>query len=92
MFRFILEILPIPAIPRPARMKNIAILVEAEILALVMIGILPMCISWVGKPGIVQGENHLQKEEIEGDEQLLEVEEFTQAPKRMDDDIVELMD
>ena len=62
------------------------------ITALVMIGILPMCISWVGKPGIVQEEHHLQKEEVEGDEQLLEVEEFTQAPKRMDDDIVELMD
>ena len=40
----------------------------------------------------MQEEHQLQKEEVEGDEQLLEVEEFTQAPKRMDDDIVELMD
>ena len=63
-----------------------------SITALVMIGILPMCISWVGKPGIVQGENHLQKEEIDESRQLLEVERLTQAPRSMDDEVVELLD
>ncbi len=63
-----------------------------SITALVMIGILPMCISWVGKPGIVQGENHLQKEEIDESRQLLDVERLTQAPRSMDDEVVELLD
>jgi len=62
------------------------------ITALVMIGILPICISWVGKPEIVQEEHHLQREEVEESGLLLEVEELTQAPRRMDDDVVELLD
>ncbi len=60
--------------------------------ALVMIGIMPICISWVGKPGILQKDHHPQKEDSDNAEQLLEVEGLAQSPRRIDDDIVELLD
>ncbi len=60
--------------------------------ALVMIGIMPICISWVGKPGILQKDHHPQKEDFDNAEQLLEVEGLAQSPRRIDDDIVELLD
>lgn len=62
------------------------------ITALVMIGILPMCISWIGKPEIEREENHIQKKDVDDSEQLLEVGKLTQEATRMDDDVVELLD
>mgnify|MGYP004178397281 CR=1 FL=1 len=62
------------------------------ITALVMLGLLPMLISWVGKP-IIEGGDKPQPPEVADDsERLPEVKTFTQSRANVDDDVVELLD
>ena len=65
------------------------------ITALVMMGILPMCISWIGQPDIgeigVVNQPQLT-EERNNSEHFPGVEKLTQEQTRMDDDVVELLD
>ena len=66
-----------------------------SITALVMMGILPMCISWIGQPNIekIGVVNQRQPAEEGSDsEHLPEVEKLTQERTIMDDDEVELLD
>jgi len=65
------------------------------ITALVMMGILPMCISWIGQPDIseIGLVNQPQLTEERGNlEHFPGVEKLTQDQTRMDDDVVELLD
>ena len=65
------------------------------ITALVMMGILPMCISWIGQPdnGEIGVVNQPQlTEERNNSEHFPGVEKLTQEQTRMDDDVVELLD
>ena len=65
------------------------------ITALVMMGILPMCISWIGQPDIseIGLVNQPQLTEERGNsEHFPRVEKLTQEQTRMDDDVVELLD
>ena len=65
------------------------------ITALVMMGILPMCISWIGQPDIseIGLVNQPQLTEERGNsEHFPGVENITQEQTRMDDDVVELLD
>ena len=65
------------------------------ITALVMMGILPMCISWIGQPDIseIGLVNQPQlTEERDNLENFPGVEKLTQDQTRMDDDVVELLD
>jgi hypothetical protein len=65
------------------------------ITALVMMGILPMCISWIGQPDIekIGVVNQPQSaEERNNSEHLPGVGKLTQEPTIMDDDVVELLD
>jgi hypothetical protein len=65
------------------------------ITALVMMGILPMCISWIGQPDIseIGLVNQPQlTEERDNLEHFPGVEKLTQDQTRMDDDVVELLD
>jgi len=65
------------------------------ITALVMMGILPMCISWIGQPDIskIGLVNQPQLTEERGNsEHFPGVEKLTQEQTRMDDDVVELLD
>jgi len=65
------------------------------ITALVMMGILPMCISWIGQPDISEiglVNQPQQTEERGNSEHFPRVEKLTQEQTRMDDDVVELLD
>ena len=65
------------------------------ITALVMMGILPMCISWVGEPNIekIGVVNQPQPtEERDNSEHLPGVEKLTQERTSVDDEVVELLD
>ena len=65
------------------------------ITALVMMGILPMCISWIGHPDISEiglVNQPQQTEERGNSEHFPGVENITQEQTRMDDDVVELLD
>ena len=65
------------------------------ITALVMMGILPMCISWIGQPDISEiglVNQPQQTEERGNSEHFPGVENITQEQTRMDDDVVELLD
>jgi hypothetical protein len=65
------------------------------ITALVMMGILPMCISWIGQPNIEKiGVVNQPQPTGEGDDSghLLGVVKLTQERTKMEDDLVELLD
>ena len=61
------------------------------ITAIVIIGILPMCISWIGRPEITREGNMPLTDRFDDSEKLSEAEELTQTT-RVDDDEVELLD
>ena len=65
------------------------------ITALVMMGFLPMCISWIGQPDIekiVVVDQPQPTEEEDDSDHLPGVEKLTQERTRKDDDVVELLD
>jgi len=62
------------------------------ITALVMLGMLPMFISWTGKPDIDEQEKQQSSEGADDSYHAPEVEKFDQIRASMEDDAVELLD